>query len=377
MKKKKSWDNKWYTEEFLSELKNTEYQKTDGNLKYRIKYPPDAESEFGIDPRMLGGPIGKMAKGLQFIPDILFDNLHMKISRYSLELFRKGCAKISYADCHINNIEIKNTRIPASDGYQIPVRIYQNDKCNMTKVLLVFIHGGAFVGGTLEPYDESLKMFVDKFNIEVLSIDYRLLPENLYPIPYTDCFDVIEHIYENSDTYNIDKNKIFVCGDSAGGNIAQACSTKFKNTNVIRGQLLLYPTLNIFGYEDKYYKKGFDDYEFEPSQKRLSKSVIRQMQMLTNCNIKQIGIKSPDAFNSPYLYSASGNPPTFISAGALDYLKKDAIAWAHKLVGNNVDVNLVIYNGLGHGYLNATGVFPQSEDLIEEMGSFINSVLNK
>ncbi|MDO4363307.1 MAG: alpha/beta hydrolase fold domain-containing protein, partial [Clostridia bacterium] len=293
MKKKKSWDNKWYTEEFLKELKNTEYQKTDGNLKYTVKYPPDAVSKFGIDPRMLGGPIGKMSKGLQFIPDILFDNLHMKISRYSFKLFRKGCAKISYADCHISKIEIKNIRIPASDGYQIPVRIYQNDKCNITKALLVFIHGGAFVGGTLEPYDESLKMFVNKFSIKVLSIDYRLLPENLYPIPYTDCFDVIEHIYKNNDTYNIDKGKIFVCGDSAGGNIAQACSTKFKSTNIIRAQLLLYPTLNIFGYEDKYYKRGFNDYEFEPSQKRLSKGVIRQMQMLTNCNIKQIGIKSP------------------------------------------------------------------------------------
>lgn len=42
---------------------------------------------------------------------------------------------------------------------------------------MIFIHGGAFVGGTLAPYDESLKMLVDKFAVKVISIDYRLLPE--------------------------------------------------------------------------------------------------------------------------------------------------------------------------------------------------------
>jgi len=39
-----------------------------------------------------------------------------------------------------------------------------------------------------------------------------------------------------------------------------------------------------------------------------------------------------------------------------------------------VDVRVVVYNGMGHGYLNAMGVFPQSEDLLDEMGAFIQSL---
>lgn len=46
------------------------------------------------------------------------------------------------------------------------------------------------------------------------------------------------------------------------------------------------------------------------------------MQMLTRCNFKQIGILSPDEYNNPYIFDASGNVPTFITVGALDYLKK-------------------------------------------------------
>ena len=57
--------------------------------------------------------------------------------------------------------------------------------------------------------------------------------------------------------------------------------------------------------------------------------------------------------------------------GALDFLKNDTIAWAHKLQDAGVPVKVVVYNGMGHGYLNAMGVFPQAEDLVDEMGQFI------
>ena len=372
---KKSFDKKWYSEEFLNELKRTAYAEADGNLTYTAKYAPDAVSKYGIDPRMLGGPIGKMARKLRLVPDFVLKGIHLKITERSLGFFRKGCDRISYANCHIKGVSIKNKHIKASDGFDIPIRIYENAECEVTRTAMIFIHGGAFVGGTLAPYDESLKMLVDKFAVKVISIDYRLLPENAYPAPYSDCFDVLEYISRSCGEFKIDKDRIFVCGDSAGGNIAQACSTKYKGTGKIKAQLLLYPTLNMFGFTDEYYKKGYSDYKFEPSQKSVSKGVIKQMQMLTRCNFKQIGILSPDEYNNPYIFDASGNVPTFITVGALDYLKKDAVAWAHKLANANVKTKLVVYNGLGHGYLNATGVFPQAEDVIDEMGNFIYTIL--
>lgn len=214
-------------------------------------------------------------------------------------------------------------------------------------------------------------MLVDKFKIKAISIDYRLLPENPYPTLYNDCFEVIKYIYNKAEAFEIDKSKIFVCGDSAGGNLAQACTAYFAKTDIIKAQLLLYPTLNLFQVEDKYYKKGLKDFTLEPKQKGLSKGVIRQMQTLAKCDVTKIGITKPDKFNNPYSFDIESNIPTFISVGSLDFLKKDAFAWAHKLNDKGIDVKLVVYNGLGHGYINATGVFPQAEDLIDEMGKFI------
>ncbi|MCI5734979.1 MAG: alpha/beta hydrolase [Eubacterium sp.] len=372
---KKSWDKKWYSDEFLQKLKDGAYEEYDGNLKYTVKYPPDAISKTGIDPRMLGGPISKMAKLLRFVPDFIFNNIHTSVNSKNIEAFRKSCEICSYADCKIKSVDIENSHIKASDGYNIPIRIYKSKNKTNSNACLVFIHGGAFVAGSLAPYDEAMKMLVDKFELKVISIDYRPLPENPYPTLYNDCFDVIEYIYNNENEFEIDKNEIFVCGDSAGGNIAQACATHFAKTDIIKAQLLLYPTLNLFQIEDKYYKKGINGFTFEPKQKGLSKGVIRQMQTLAKCDVTKIRIKKPDKYNNPYSFDVLSDIPTFISVGALDFLKKDAFAWAHKLNDKGIDLKLVVYNGLGHGYINATGVFPQAEDLIDEMGEFIKNRL--
>ena len=75
MKKKKSWDKKWYTDEFLNELKATARVKKDGDLTYTEKYATDAVSDIAIDPRLLGGPLGKNAKMMSVLPDFLIKRI--------------------------------------------------------------------------------------------------------------------------------------------------------------------------------------------------------------------------------------------------------------------------------------------------------------
>ena len=367
---KKTWDHEWYTDEFLQSPKVTARLEHDGDVAYVVKHAPDAVSELGIDPRMLGGPIGRLAKRLCIVPGCAFDFVRLPINAAILGVFRKSFSKVSSADCRIRDVSVQDDFAVARDGHKIPTRIYKrNDgRCG---ICLYFMHGGAFIGGTLDPYDECWKMFASKFGVTVISVDYRLLPENPYPTSYNDCLDALCYIYEHAEAYAIDRDRIFVCGDSAGGNLAQACTNAAEGASMVRGQLLLYPTLNLFCIEGKYYKKGIDDFTFEPTQKLLSKGVVRQMQALVRFDIEKIGMVRPGRLNNPYSFGVTCDTPTFISVGALDYLRKDAFGWAHKLTDAGVEVKMVVYNGLGHGYINATGVFPQAEDVIDEMGTFV------
>lgn len=74
--------------------------------------------------------------------------------------------------------------------------------------------------------EESLKLMVEKFHFAVTSVDYRLAPENPYPASHEDTYAALKYVYENADTMGICKDKIFVAGDSTGGNLAQHCSTR-------------------------------------------------------------------------------------------------------------------------------------------------------
>ena len=374
MKKKKSWDKKWYTDAFLQELKATARVRMDGDLPITEKYAPDAGSDIAIDPRLLGGPLGKNAKMMACLPEFLLDRVKMKLNDKSIASFRQSCDRISSAVCVRGGIDMEDKTVPAADGYAIPIRIYRSKNCAPGCGCLLFFHGGAFIGGSIPPYDEGWKVFVEKFSMVVVSVGYRLMPEAPYPTPHEDCYRVLEWVYSNADSLQIDKTHIFVTGDSAGGNLAQYCSTRAKGTDMVRGQILLYATLNMFRMEDKYYELDGKNFTYEPKQKRLSRCITKQLEMMVNTVQDMgdaIGFTAPDPYCNPYTFDAAGIPPTFISVGALDFLKNDCIAWAHKLQDAGVPVKVVVYNGMGHGYLNAMGVFPQAEDVVDEMGQFI------
>ena len=371
MKTKKSWDHKWYTEEFLLDLKATAHTVMDGDLPVTVKYAPDAGSELAIDPRLLGGPLGRNAKKMALLPDFLLDRMKIHSDPKSIASFRKNCDRISSAVCVRRGIDLLDMTVPTGSGYEIPIRIYRSEACRPGCSCLYFMHGGGFIGGGIPPYDEVWKVFVEKFHMVVVSAAYRLLPENPYPTPYEDCFRVLEWIHDRADDLKIDPTRVFVTGDSAGGNLAQSCSTRARGTGMVRGQLLLYPTLNMFCIEDAYYSLDGKNFSYEPKQRRLSRCVVRQTEMMVRSLDGSFGIREPDPWCNPYSFGADGNPPTFLSVGALDFLKNDTIAWAHKLQDAGVPVKVVVYNGMGHGYLNAMGVFPQAEDLVDEMGQFI------
>lgn len=371
MNPKKSWDHKWYTDEFLAELKATAKVVMDGDLPVVEKYAPDAGSEYGIDPRLLGGPLGRNAKKMAWVPDFLLDHMKMRMDAKGIARFRKNCGQVSSAVCVRSGIALQDAVVQASDGYQIPIRIYRSDACAPGCPCLYFMHGGGFIGGGIRPYDEVWKVFVEKFHMVVVSAAYRLMPENPYPTPHEDCYRVLEWLMVHGEHLGIDPFRIFVCGDSAGGNLAQYCSTRAKGTGMVRGQILLYPTLNMFQIEDQYYKPDSKRFSFDPKQKRLARCIVRQTEIMVKSFDASFGIPEPDPYCNPYSFDATGNPPTFLSVGALDFLKNDAIAWAHKLRDAKVPVKVVVYNGMGHGYLNAIGVFPQSEDVVDEMGEFI------
>jgi acetyl esterase len=83
---------------------------------------------------------------------------------------------------------------------------------------MIYIHGGAYVFGSLDSYDQYLVEFAKKLHMVVISIDYRMAPKHAYPIPTDDCYAVTKHIVTNPAEFGIDIQRLVMAGDSAGGN---------------------------------------------------------------------------------------------------------------------------------------------------------------
>lgn len=98
----------------------------------------------------------------------------------------------------------------------------QNDKEKLP--CIVSIHGGGFFYGTKETY-RFYAADLARRGFAVINFNYRLSPENTFPTQLEDCNAVIQWLEKNADKYNIDTNRVFLVGDSAGGNLVYHYST--------------------------------------------------------------------------------------------------------------------------------------------------------
>ena len=145
--------------------------------------------------------------------------------------------------------KIENHRI--REGLdEIPVRVYWPRLQRTMKKLypiIVFFHGGGWVCGNLEIYDEMCSMLANRSESIVISVDYRLAPEHKFPVPLHDCYAATKWAFENAKFLEGDEDTIVVAGDSAGGNLAAAVAlmAKEKNGPQIAAQLLIYPVTDL------------------------------------------------------------------------------------------------------------------------------------
>lgn len=362
--------NKKYEEPLLKLLKERETQKDYHGVPLLVKNLPDCGELGAMDPRLYCN-MKKQLFMLAWMPAKL---MKVKITEKSIIKLRKMFNTVKSISCVETEIFVDKRRVCAVDGYEIPVRIYKKQEDVINKPILYYIHGGGFFGGSSDVVEESLKMLVEKTGIIAVSPDYRLAPENPYPKGHQDCYAVLKWIYKNAASFGGNSSHVFVAGDSAGGNLAQYCTTRNREegVNLLKGQLLLYPTLNMAGVEDEYFKPGMDNFEMSPKQKRGLSKMIAMFGGMTGGLEAILGTSEVrNDYLNPYTRDPANNPPTFLTVGEHDFLKIETLGYGVKLHKAGVETKMVLYKGFGHAFFDQTGVYPQCEDCIDEMGKFI------
>ena len=142
---------------------------------------------------------------------------------------------------------VRDTAIPRPsprDG-EIPIRIYRPEGAEAPGPCVVYLHGGAFVKGSLDSGDSIAWGIAAEVGATVVSVDYRLAPRYPYPEGVEDCYAVVSHLADYGQTLGVRGDRLGLWGDSAGGNLAAATCLMARDRDGprIAAQALNYPCL--------------------------------------------------------------------------------------------------------------------------------------
>ena len=218
----------------------------------------------------------------------------------------------------------------------VPVRRYRPPQ-QMHAAVLLYCHGGGFVLGGLDSHDDVCAELCAGAGIEVVSVDYRLAPEHVYPA----ALDDVETAYR---ALAAEGRRILVGGDSAGARLAAALCLRLRRSGTAQpaGQILIYPGLSS-----------------DPLRVAGSRAATAPGLTAADCvyyNRAFAGGDAPagDAEFAPLdADDASGLAPAAIFAAGYDPLRQDAEDYAAVLHAAGVPVSYRDDPGLIHGWLRA------------------------
>ncbi|XP_051768455.1 arylacetamide deacetylase-like 4 isoform X2 [Ctenopharyngodon idella] len=145
----------------------------------------------------------------------------------------------------------------------VPVRVYEPTAASGEKKRgLVYFHGGGWMFGCIDDYDEVCQYISLESDTTVVSVGYRLAPEHRYPAHLDDCEVVTRHFLSIAATdFGVDPHRVAVGGDSAGANLAAALCQRLSKTQDGHlpspcAQVLIYPALQMADFHLPSYQQN-------------------------------------------------------------------------------------------------------------------------
>lgn len=213
-------------------------------------------------------------------------------------------------------------------------------KPNATGVL--WLHGGGYAMGVPEQEMRYVKLITKNTNSVVILPDYTLSVDKPYPMALLDCYSTLKWVCSNSQELGINKNQIFVAGESAGGGLTTALTMYARDKNEIKiaFQMPLYPMLDC---------------------RMKTHSMVNNNAPVWDAKASELAWKLYlgklwGADNIPFYASTAlavnynNLPPTYTFVGNIDPFYDETVQYVQKLQHANVNAKVDVYEGCFHAF---------------------------
>ena len=281
------------------------------------------------------------------------ENPSKPITELTVEEFRAGSSLFLEFGGKAENVAIENRLVPARDGHQIPIRIFNSDIKTTGPVLIMYPSGG-YVMNTFEANAIACSRIAKYSGRKIILVDYRLVPENPMPIPILDAFDATLYIATHANEFSLAPEKLVVGGFSAGAHCAAAISNLAQNNQQLKinQQILLNGTYNALLRQRDYA-------EYEAQDKMVSREGLDYIYGLWK--LTEAEFRSP--IYSPYCETNFDKlPKTTFIIGEFDGVRSDSELYFEKLKSAGCQVNKILLPGQCHHTILLRGFITNGED---------------
>jgi len=256
-------------------------------------------------------------------------------------------------------------RIIEQNDLSIPIRIYTPKEPTTPLTTCVFYHGGGMVIGSIEGYDTLCRQLCVASECIIVSVDYRLAPEHKFPAAIDDAYAAFLWIYLHAESLGGDRNKIAVCGDSAGGSLAAVTAIMARDQKIscIKHQMLIYPATAPHANSSSHFDfaKGYF----------LERDTVLWFH---DCYIRSEKDRQDFRYAPLITENLENLPPALMIIAGYDTLRDEGIAYANRLTASNVEVTLIEYEGMFHPFLSLAGVLDDGKEAIKIMAATLKKL---
>ena len=254
-------------------------------------------------------------------------------------------------------------------GMNLPVRVYhpQSAKLNHALPALVYLHGGGWTIGDLDTHDVLCRSLCLQAEVVVVSVDYRLGPEQPFPAAYEDTLAAFHWTVQNANELGIDASRIAIGGDSAGGNLSAAACLGLRGQVVQPAfQLLIYPATIMWQDTASYHANGTGYMLTKESIAYYTENYLRNRE------------DAKDWRASPQLAKSHADlPPALVMTAGFDPLRDEGLMYADALSNAGVPTQYICFERQIHGFITMGRIMQEANTAVTLCASVLKANLHR